>query len=311
MHPLSPDRMDRVRVYADVTSTNELLLQMARDGAPDGQVILSDAQSAGRGRAGRGFVSPPGMGIYLSYLVRPDQEKGESLRIEDWLPLTACTAVAVADAITEVFDVTPDIKWVNDLLLHDKKICGILVQSDLDPQSGDVRGMVIGIGVNVWQRPEDFPEELRETATSIGYEVEKAGATVRHGSRPRSNWNSLRAGCAAPVAPASVEPRAVRPGPSEDSQEIFDPDRRALAAAIIRHLDVLRENFITGRFLYLASYRARCIPEGKTVRVIDGAGMRNAETRGISDEFGLIVRYEDGQEDILTSGEISIRYDKA
>ena len=164
---LPEKRMERVLVYDEISSTNTKLLSMAMDGAEDGQTVIADCQSAGRGRVGRSFVSPHGVGIYFSYLIRPDREAGESFDVASWLPVTAWTAVATARAIGTVSGMTPDIKWVNDLQFAGRKICGILTQTDLEAESGAIRAMVVGIGVNVQQNIEDFPEELREIAGSV------------------------------------------------------------------------------------------------------------------------------------------------
>ena len=157
------DRFDRVLVLDEIDSTNRLLMQMAGEGAPDRQVIIADHQSAGRGRLGRDFSSPAGMGVYLSYLIKPDGRLGAAA----WTAVTSWTAVAVSDAIERVTGLRPHIKWVNDLYLNDKKICGILTQMDMDAESGEVRSIVIGIGVNVNERKSDFNKEIRDIAGSL------------------------------------------------------------------------------------------------------------------------------------------------
>ena len=161
-------RMSDVAVYDTLDSTNRVLTQLALDGAPDGQIVIADCQTAGRGRLGRSFSSPAGMGIYFSCLIRP-KPLGESL--SSFTPLTSRTAVAVCRAIKAVCGVMPAIKWVNDLYLGPpdalKKICGILTQMDVEPESAHVRHIVIGIGLNVLEQTKDFPEELREIAGSL------------------------------------------------------------------------------------------------------------------------------------------------
>ena len=192
---LPEERMEKVLVYDEITSTNTKLLSLAMDGAADGQTVIADCQSAGRGRVGRGFVSPHGVGIYFSYLIRPDRDAGESFDVTSWLPVTAWTAVAIARAVGTVSGVTPDIKWVNDLQMQGRKICGILTQTDLEAESGAIRAMVVGIGVNVQQSLEDFPEELREIAGSVamgtGVHVRRAklaAEMVKEMDRLRASW---------------------------------------------------------------------------------------------------------------------------
>ena len=141
-----------------VDSTNTRLKAWAREGAPAGSVLLAEQQSAGRGRLGRSFVSPPG-GLYLSYLLRPlfaPEELGE---------ITAWTAVAVRRALGRCCGLWPEIKWVNDLLWQGRKLCGILCEAVLNRDRAE--SLVLGVGVNADTSPEDFPPELRRTAASL------------------------------------------------------------------------------------------------------------------------------------------------
>lgn len=141
-----------------VDSTNTLAKKLAGDGADKPLVIISDQQSAGRGRLGRSFYSPKSDGLYMSVLIDPEKEKIEIPTI------THFVATAVANAIEELCDgVKVGIKWVNDLLIDGKKVCGILCESG---RSGDgVDFTVIGIGVNLSER--DFPDDIRNIAGSV------------------------------------------------------------------------------------------------------------------------------------------------
>ena len=149
----------KLEAFESLDSTNTYLKKRAAEGAPEGTVVIANAQTAGRGRMGRSFASAPGLGIYMSMLLRPDSEA------ECIGSLTAGTAVAVCRAIERVCGVAPGIKWVNDLFLKGKKICGILCESSV--KSGGAEYAVLGIGLNVITRPQDFPEELRGTAGSL------------------------------------------------------------------------------------------------------------------------------------------------
>ncbi|RGX55946.1 biotin--[acetyl-CoA-carboxylase] ligase [Anaerotruncus sp. AF02-27] len=144
-----------------VSSTNQAAKELALSGAPDGALLLAEEQSEGRGRRGRGFVSPPGAGIYLSALLRPQ------LLAADAVLITAAAAVAVCEAVQALCGIDLGIKWVNDLYLGDRKVCGILTEAATDFESGSVEYMVVGIGINFTTRPEDFPEELRTVAGSL------------------------------------------------------------------------------------------------------------------------------------------------
>lgn len=134
--------------------------------APDGQVILAGRQTAGRGRMGRSFVSPAGTGVYLSMLLRPTCSPAQAST------LTAWAAVAVRRAIAAVCGVEADIKWVNDLQLNGKKICGILTEAVL--VGGRVEHLILGVGINGNTGPDELPTPLRATAGSLLTETGRA-----------------------------------------------------------------------------------------------------------------------------------------
>lgn len=158
-----PDaRSEDVYFFASVDSTNTVLKGLAAKGAGSGTVVIADHQTGGKGRRGRSFSSPSGAGIYLSYLFKP--ESGFD-KISD---LTSWTAVAVADAIRTAYGLDSNIKWVNDLLMNRKKICGILTEASVEGESGYIDTCIIGIGVNV--NEQEFPPELSEIATSVSIE---------------------------------------------------------------------------------------------------------------------------------------------
>lgn len=162
-------RVDMVQYEACTDSTNRVLKELARNGAKEGQVVIADEQTNGRGRLGRQFFSPKGRGIYMSVLLRPDDKAYEMA------PLTAWVAVAVANAIEAVSGVRPGVKWVNDLVLNGKKICGIMTELAVKEDSNKVDYIIVGIGINLSGTQEEFPEELQKIATSIEAET---GVTV-------------------------------------------------------------------------------------------------------------------------------------
>ena len=155
--------MERILHFDVVDSTNEVLKRLAEQGAGEGQIVVAEGQSAGKGRRGRSFSSPKGKGIYFSYLLRP-KKLDTSVST-----LTPRAAVAAARAIQKVSGICPQIKWVNDLVIHGKKVCGILTEMAMD--EGMIRYVILGIGINVNQEAEDFPEELAEIATSLSLEA--------------------------------------------------------------------------------------------------------------------------------------------
>lgn len=141
-----------------VDSTNLACKRLAAEGAPDGTVVIADRQTAGRGRLGRSFQSPAGLGLYLSILWRPETQ------MQQWMALPALGAVAAVRAIGRVCALDVQIKWPNDLVLQGKKIGGILTESVL---LGGETAVVLGIGINVSHRAEDFEGEVRQMASSL------------------------------------------------------------------------------------------------------------------------------------------------
>jgi len=156
-------------IYLDeVDSTNSYLKQLAAGGAPHGTVVIADAQSGGRGRMGRAFVSEAGKGLFLSLLIRP---KGDAAR--NVTTLTSLVAVCVCEAIEAISGVEPSIKWVNDILVDDRKICGILLEMSMVAELGQVDYVVVGVGINVHYQAVDFPAELRDRVTSLAMLTEE------------------------------------------------------------------------------------------------------------------------------------------
>ena len=155
-HPWSP----QIQYFDTIDSTNTYAKALAMQGAPEGTVILADHQTGGRGRLGRSFSSPAGMGIYMSVILRPN------CLPEELMHLTCATGVAATCAIGR----DCKIKWTNDLVLGKRKLGGILTEISMDPASRNVDWAVVGIGINCCQQPEQFPEEIRDIACSLGLE---------------------------------------------------------------------------------------------------------------------------------------------
>ncbi len=146
-------------VYQTVTSTNTLAKEAAAQGAKEGSVIIAKEQTQGRGRLGRSFYSPNTSGIYFTIIVRP------KINLEDSLLITTAAAVAVAQAIETIAGVDAKIKWVNDIFVADKKVCGILTEASLSFESGGLEYAVVGIGLNI--NTMDFPSDISSVAGSI------------------------------------------------------------------------------------------------------------------------------------------------
>jgi len=148
-----------VYILRSTTSTNDIVKDLAHHGAPEGTVVLAEHQTQGRGRHGRTFASPAGVGIYLSLLVRPQVDTRR-------LPqLTLAVAVATAEALAEYSALPVRLKWPNDVEIHGKKIAGILCEAVLSPAASPL--VIIGIGINVNTALEHFPPELHQHVTSL------------------------------------------------------------------------------------------------------------------------------------------------
>lgn len=246
---LNGDVRFHCEVYDTVGSTNRLLKEKAAEES-EWTVILAGAQSAGRGRLGRSFYSPKGSGIYFSVLLRPQMSAEQASR------LTTLAALAVCHAIEDCTGQKAQIKWVNDVYLHGRKVCGILTEASVNMEQGQPEWAVVGVGLNVYEPDGGFPEELRGIAGAISEERKR----------------NLRV---------------------------------SLAAAFLRHFRRLYEEFPNGS--YAEEYRAWNLVPGKSVTVHRGDTQREALALSIDDECRLVVRYEDGTEEALSSGEISIR----
>lgn len=163
----------KVQVFREISSTSLIMKQMALESKlPQGSIVVANEQMKGKGRKGRDFYSPKNSGLYLSVLLYPDKTVQESLE------LTAKAAVAVCRAVEKCCKISLKIKWVNDLYLKEKKVCGILTEAVTDLETGDIEFVVIGIGLNLKSPKEGFPGELQQ----------KAGAILSAGETVDRNW---------------------------------------------------------------------------------------------------------------------------
>ncbi len=153
----------KIDVFKTVDSTNNFAKSLAQLGAVHGTTVISETQTHGKGRMGRNFYAPLGMGIYMSIVLRPE------LSVEHSLLITSCAAVAVAEAIEKVSGLECKIKWVNDIYAGNKKLCGILTEASVNVEQGGLEYAIVGIGVNV--QNVSFPKSISDTATSIKMET--------------------------------------------------------------------------------------------------------------------------------------------
>lgn len=155
---------NRIHWFESIDSTNTRAKQMALEGAPHGTVLIADHQTGGRGRMGRSFQSPGGVGVYMSIILRPECPAQELLH------LTCATAVAACDAVEKAAGFRPGIKWTNDLVFGKRKLAGILTELI---STGSGICAIIGIGINCCQKAEDFSEDIRSFAGSLSMVTEK------------------------------------------------------------------------------------------------------------------------------------------
>ena len=158
----------QVNCFYETDSTNRQARKLAEEGAPHGTLVAADSQSAGKGRRGRARASPRGVGVWMSFILRPELSPSKASM------LTLVAGMAVVAGIRQISGLSPQIKWPNDAVVDGKKICGILTEMSTEEDS--IRYVVVGIGINV--NTESFPPEISDTATSLklslGHELKRA-----------------------------------------------------------------------------------------------------------------------------------------
>ncbi len=251
----------------EITSTNTVLKEYAAAAVTDGRpitptVLLARKQTGGRGRLGRSFHSPDGTGLYMSILLVPTLPPTESLCLTT---AAAAACAESADAIRHTAGVPLKnkigIKWVNDLYLDEKKVCGILAEAALTPTMDALSWAVIGIGINLLPPINGFPDDLSQVAGTLF------------------------------PANSPIDTDAVLANLCAD-----------IVCRLMTYLDSDKKSDI------LAVYRQRSILDGRAVLVRPAGSLGGDEIPatvcGIDDNFGLIVRYEDGLQAVLSSGEV-------
>lgn len=242
----------RIEVADCLPSTNSAVRALAVGGEREGKVIIACSQTEGRGRLDRRFFSPGTTGLYMSILLRP------SIPAADSALITTAAAVSAARAIERLSRKTAQIKWVNDVFLDGKKVCGILTEAGISLESSTLDYAVLGIGINLLPPAGGFPQELSSVATSVFDD-----------RKPRGNI------------------------------------RGRLAAEVLNNFMEYYKELCERTFL--PEYKKRLFVLGKRVTVLRGEEQREAVPLDINEHCHLLVRYDDGTEEYLTGGEISIR----
>jgi BirA family biotin operon repressor/biotin-[acetyl-CoA-carboxylase] ligase len=148
-----------IKVFDTVSSTNTVARELAQNGAEEYTTVIAKSQTNGRGRLGRSFISNSENGLYMSVILRPN------LAPDRCTDITTMTAVSVLEAIQETSNTSPTIKWINDIYINEKKVCGILTESSFD--GANVSHVVVGIGINITPPENGFDDSIKDIATSI------------------------------------------------------------------------------------------------------------------------------------------------
>ena len=240
-----------LNIVHETVSTNSLLKEKATTATPEGYVILSSAQTGGRGRIGRSFYSPKDTGAYMSILLRP-----ENYTPEKAVKLTTIAALAVCEAIEKVSNKKTEIKWLNDIYMDGKKVSGILTEASVSLENGYLDHVITGIGVNIYPPSDGFPPELKDIAGSVFHEKQ----------------NDMKNYLTAEILNNFM------------SYYLSDKDTD-----------------------YTEKYRTRSMIIGKDINVITNQSIKKATALDLDSDCRLIVQYEDGRKETLSSGEVSVR----
>ena len=161
-HLASFNLAENITIYSEIDSTNREAKSRAINNAVHGTVIIANYQTLGQGRYGRDYFSPPNSGLYMSFILYAHE-----IVFNDPTIITVYAALSVCEAIENVCNLRPSIKWVNDIFLNGKKIGGILTEGITVFENRSIGAIILGIGLNISIKSEDFPEEIRNQATSL------------------------------------------------------------------------------------------------------------------------------------------------
>lgn len=246
--------------FDELNSTNTYAKSIASDLYKEGHIVITEKQLSGRGRLGRQWVSQNNKGIWMSIILKPQ------INIADISKITQVAAAAINLGLS-AHGVKTEIKWPNDIIINNKKICGILVEMNSEKnintntsEDSKINYVVVGIGINVNNDIEDFPEELRETATSIKIETNKEFKRNILVAEVLNNFEKLYIAL---------------------NNNDFS-----------KSLDICRKN----------SYVI-----GKEINLIKNQEVKEATALNINDDGELVVMYKGGKTDNIISGEISVR----
>jgi len=260
-----------IELHDSIGSTNMRARELAHEGALHGTLVIANEQTQGKGRMGRVWISPPETGIWMSLVLRP------SLSPQDAHRITVIAALSVSNAINIITGLKAEIKWPNDIIIGSKKVCGILTEIQTEPDI--IEYVVLGIGINVNAKRDDFPEELAHSATSLYIESEKTSLYIE------SEKTSLSIG----------------------SEKVID--RNALIVEILKSFESLYDHYEkTGDFTdILDTYKGRCVTLNKRVKVFGRVDEFEGTAIDLSNDCALLVKLDNGIVKRIISGDVSVR----
>lgn len=255
-----------VLAFDTIESTNAKAKQVARDNDEQALLVLADEQTEGRGRRGRAWSSPKGTGIWMSMRIKPAIAPVRASM------LTLVSALSIAKAIETKTGLTAQIKWPNDIIINGKKVCGIL--TEMSSEMDYIHYVVIGIGINV--NTEEFPEELREIASSLALE-------------------------------SNAAKKAKTANAATNSMQTFK--RSELVAEVLHQFEQYYRTFLATEDMsgLQDEYKEALVHNDQRVVVLNGSTSMVGIARGIDSEGSLLLEREDGEIVPIISGEISVR----
>lgn len=271
LSPLCRSRLE-ITVLPSVNSTNAYLQENIGSGIKDGYTVLAHRQTNGKGRIGRSFFSPPDTGVYMSLLLRP-----ENYSAEQAMQITTIASVAACEAIETVSEHTASIKWVNDVYIGKKKVSGILTEASFALENKLLDYAILGIGFNAYPPEEGFPSELDDIVCSV---FEK---------RVADGKNRLA---------AAFLNCFMKYYTAQNHEDYIEKYRK--------------RSLVLGKSIFV--YKRGLPATAKAIEVSGGSDVSMglpARALDIDNHGGLIVRYEDGSIETLSTGEISIRLQTA
>lgn len=282
-----------INVLSVVDSTNNYLRERAGvgSGLPGGYTVLANRQTGGKGRLGRSFFSPPDTGVYMSMLLRP-----ENYTAEQAMSITTIASVAACEAIEAVSDKTASIKWVNDVYIGNKKNVGILTEASFGLENGLLEYAVLGVGFNAYAPNEGFPDELKDIVCAV-FDEPAADGKNKLAAAFLNNFMKYY---------TAQDPGDYIRKYREKSMVIGKP-----ITVYKRGLPSAAPNAPAGRsansaFASGSAVAAEAAYDHSAPAAAEAGGVP-ALALDIDERGGLIVRYADGSEETLSSGEISIR----